>query len=73
MQQATEGPDYQYQRLYLPRGTDRRTAQSVLTAHAEYGHWELARLRLYPDGSRRVVLRRRIQRQSATIAVAAVR
>ncbi|MGI8682976.1 MAG: DUF5703 family protein [Mycobacteriales bacterium] len=65
--------DYEYHRLYLPRGTDRRTAQSVLTAHAEYGHWELARLRLYPDGSRRVVLRRRIQRQPATLAVAAAR
>lgn len=68
MRQGNEYPDYEYQRLYLPRGTDRRTAQSVLTAHAEYGHWELARLRLYPDGSRRVVLRRRIQRQPATLA-----
>ncbi len=60
-------PDYEYQRLYLPRGTDRRTAQAVLTAQAEYGHWELARLRLYPDGTRRVVLRRRILRQPATV------
>ncbi len=57
-------PDYEYSRLYLPRGTDRRTAQLVLTAHAEYGHWELARLRLFPDGSRRVILRRRILRQA---------
>lgn len=61
-------PDYEYQRLHLPRGTDRRTAQAVLTARAEYGHWELARLRLYPDGSRRVVLRRRILRQPATVS-----
>ncbi len=49
----------QYQRLYLPPGTTRRTAQTVLTLHAEYGEWELDRLRLFPDGSRRVVLRRR--------------
>nr|WP_268904125.1 DUF5703 family protein [Candidatus Frankia alpina] len=27
--------------------------------HAEFGDWELERLRLFPDGSRRVVLRRR--------------
>ncbi len=54
--------EYEYQRLYLPRGTDRQTAVSVLTARAEYGRWELARLRLYPDGSRRIVLRRRILR-----------
>ena len=30
----------------------------MLTMHAEYGGWELDRLRLYPDGTRRVVLRR---------------
>jgi hypothetical protein len=51
--------DLEYQRLYLPPGTDRRTAQTVLTLHAEYGDWELERLRLLPDGSRRAVLRRR--------------
>jgi hypothetical protein len=49
----------EYQRLYLPPGTDRRTAQQVLTMHAMFGDWELDRLRLFPDGSRRVVLRRR--------------
>jgi hypothetical protein len=49
----------QYQRLYLPPGTTRRAAQTVLTLHAEFGDWELDRLRLYPDGSRRVVLRRK--------------
>jgi hypothetical protein len=32
----------------------------LLTEHAEYGGWELARLRRYPDGTRRVWLRRRI-------------
>jgi Family of unknown function (DUF5703) len=51
--------DLEYQRLYLPPGTSRRTAQTVLTLHAEFGEWELERLRLLPDGSRRAVLRRR--------------
>ncbi|MDT3444727.1 MULTISPECIES: DUF5703 family protein [Pseudofrankia] len=51
--------ELEYQRLYLPPWTDRRTAQTVLTMHAEFGGWELERLRLLPDGSRRVVLRRR--------------
>lgn len=50
--------DLVYQNLYMPRGTSRRLAQTMLTMHAEYGGWELDRLRLYPDGSRRVVLRR---------------
>ncbi len=54
--------EYEYQQLYLPRGTSRGAARRVLTDHAEYGHWELARLRLYPDGSRRVWLRRRVIR-----------
>lgn len=58
--------EYEYQHIYLPRGTSRSAARQVLTDHAEYGHWELANLRLYPDGSRRVLLRRRIIRQVRT-------
>ncbi|WP_131766871.1 DUF5703 family protein [Candidatus Protofrankia californiensis] len=50
--------DVEYQRLYLPPGTDRLQALAVLTLHAEFGDWELERLLLFPDGSRRVVLRR---------------
>jgi hypothetical protein len=52
----------EYQRLYLPPGTTRRVATEVLTLHAHYGEWELDRLRLFPDGSRRVILRRRRRR-----------
>lgn len=59
--------EWEYQRLYLPRGTSRPAAQRLLTERAEYGHWELDRLRLYPDGSRRVVLRRKIMRVRATL------
>ncbi len=59
--------DWEYQRVDLPRGTDRSTAQRLLTDAAEHGHWELARLRLYPDGRRRVVLRRRILRVRSTL------
>ena len=54
--------EYEYQQLYLPRGTSRNAARRLLTDHAEYGHWELARLRLYADGSRRVWLRRRVMK-----------
>ena len=55
--------DWEYQHLYLPRGTSRGAARRLLTDHAEYGHWELDRLTLRRDGSRRVRLRRRIIRQ----------
>ena len=54
--------EWEYQHLFLPRGTSRSAARRLLTDHAEYGHWELARLRLLPDGSRRVVLRRKVIR-----------
>jgi hypothetical protein len=50
--------DLIYQTLTMPRGTSRRLAQTMLTMHAEYGGWELDRHRIYPDGTRRVVLRR---------------
>lgn len=59
--------EWEYQRLDLPRGTSRGVALRVLTDAAEYGHWELDRLRLYPDGRRRVVLRRRILRVRSTL------
>jgi hypothetical protein len=60
--------EYEYKRMDLPRGTTRNVARRLLTDAAEYGHWELDRLRLYPDGRRRVVLRRRIMRVRSTLA-----
>lgn len=50
----------------MPRGTTRDDARTVLTEFAEYGHWELSRLRLYPDGRRRVWLRRRVMKVART-------
>lgn len=51
----------------LPRGLSRRAAQRVLTDAAEYGEWELDRLRVFPDGHRTVVLRRKILRVRSTL------
>jgi Family of unknown function (DUF5703) len=56
--------EYSYLVLYLPRGRD--AARRILTDYAEYGHWELARMRLNPDGSRKATLRRQIIRQVRT-------
>jgi hypothetical protein len=58
--------EWEYQQIFLPRGTSRGDARRLLTDHAEYGHWELDRLRLFADGSRWVVLRRRIIRAVRT-------
>ena len=58
--------EWEFRHLWLPRGTSRGAATRLLTDEAEYGHWELARLRLHADGSRRVVLRRRVIRAIRT-------
>jgi len=52
--------DFEYQRLSLPRGTTREHARTVLSVAAQYGGWELARYRLWPDGRRQVEVRRRL-------------
>jgi hypothetical protein len=52
--------DYEYVPLRLPSNVDRVTANAQLTIQAEFGGWELARVRLYADGTRQVVLRRRV-------------
>ena len=57
------GMEYEYRTLQLPRETSRNAALRLLTEYAEYGHWELDRLRLLPDGTRHVKLRRNIIRQ----------
>lgn len=62
----TTAAEYEFRRLVLPRGTTRRAARTLLTEHAEREHWELDRLRLLPDGTRKVVLRRRIIRAVRT-------
>lgn len=56
--------EYSYLVLYIPRSTTRDAARRLLTDHAEYGHWELSRLRMFPDGSRKATLRRMIIRQT---------
>ena len=59
--------DYAYLVVYLPREMSRDAARRILTDHAEYGEWELSRLRRYADGSRKVTLRRRIIRAVRTL------
>jgi hypothetical protein len=54
--------EYEFRHLALPRGTSRGAARRMLTEYAEYGRWELSRVRVFPDGRRTVVLRRRILR-----------
>ncbi|MUL49659.1 dihydroorotate dehydrogenase [Mycobacterium sp. CBMA293] len=51
--------DYEWIPLRLPPDVTRVSATMRLSIEAEYRGWELTRVRLYTDGSRRVLLRRR--------------
>ncbi len=54
--------EYEYRLLVMPRGASRAEVRRVLTEHAEYGRWELARVIVMMNGSRRIWLRRKIIR-----------
>lgn len=60
-------PQYEVKVLTLPRTTSRGDVRRLLTEEAEYGKWELARLRLYVGGYRKIWLRRRIIRVQSTL------
>jgi hypothetical protein len=66
VQQRTPMLEYSYRVVYLPRSTSRDAARRILTDHAEHGDWELTRLRLFADGSRKATLRRQIIRAVRT-------
>lgn len=51
--------DYEWAPLRLPPDVTRVSASTRLSIEAEYRGWELTRVRLYTDGSRRVLLRRK--------------
>ncbi|MCW2846789.1 MAG: hypothetical protein JWR90_763 [Marmoricola sp.] len=57
------GVEYEFDRLVIPPEHSRNAVTRMLVELAEQGGWELDRLRLGPDGTRRVQLRRRIIRQ----------
>lgn len=50
--------EYEWAPLRLPPDVTRISASIRLSIEAEYRGWELTRVRLYTDGSRRVLLRR---------------
>jgi hypothetical protein len=55
--------EWEYERLTIPRDLPRSFVTRMLVDRAEHGGWELDRVRVAPDGTRRVVLRRKIIRQ----------
>ncbi|MEZ5094923.1 MAG: DUF5703 family protein [Nocardioides sp.] len=62
--------EWEFCRLTIPRDLSRSVVTTLLVERAEHGGWELDRVRITPDGTRRVVLRRRIIRQTRPAAPA---
>lgn len=60
------GVEYEFERLTISRDFSRGAVTRMLVDRAEHGGWELDRLRLSPDGTRRIVLRRKIIRARST-------
>jgi hypothetical protein len=58
--------EYEWIPLRLPPEVTRLSASTRLSIEAEYRGWELTRVRLYTDGSRRVLLRRKKSRLHGT-------
>jgi hypothetical protein len=57
------GVEYEFDKLVIPREQSRNSVTRLLVDRAEHGGWELDRVRIAADGTRRVVLRRKIIRQ----------
>lgn len=55
----TTSDEFDYQPLRIDARVSRSAAATMLAIRAEFSGWELARVLRFPDGSRRVWLRRR--------------
>jgi hypothetical protein len=64
---SSRGVEYEVERVRLGHSVSRSAIRQLLADHAEYGGWELTRLRRYRDGSRDVWIRRRIIRVPLTV------
>ena len=60
------GVEWEFKSVTFSRDFSRSIVTKVLVDRAEHGGWELDRVRIGPDGVRRVILRRRIIRAVRT-------
>ena len=61
------GVEWQFEQVVLSRDLSKSAVTRFLVEQADTGGWELDRVRIRVDGTRRVQLRRKIIRQRATI------
>lgn len=58
--------EWQFEKVTFSRDYPRNVVTRLLVERAEHGGWELVRVRISPDGTRRVILRRKIIRAVRT-------
>lgn len=59
---------WEYRTVTISRTLNRGDYRRALTEEAERGQWELRRVLVFPDGTRRVTLRRRAVPVEVTLA-----
>ncbi len=60
------GVEWEFDKVTFSREFPRTVVTKLLVERAEHGGWELDRVRIAADGTRRVILRRRIIRAVRT-------
>jgi hypothetical protein len=60
------GVEWEFEQVTFDREFSRNMVTKLLVERAEHGGWELDRVKIGPDGKRRVVLRRKIIRAVRT-------
>jgi len=68
---APRGVEWEFEKLTIARDFSRHFVTRMLVERAEHGGWELDRVRVSPDGTRRVILRRKIIRMRPTLTAPA--
>lgn len=64
--QLARAAEWEYRSVRYERDLSRSAVTRLLVEQAELGGWELARTRIAPDGTRSVVLRRKVIRAVRT-------
>jgi Family of unknown function (DUF5703) len=64
---TSRGVEWEFEKLTIARDFSRHVVTTMLVERAEHGGWELDHVRVAPDGTRRVVLRRKIIRMRPTL------
>ena len=61
IERVSAAGEYEYAPLRIPVGTSRSAAAQLMSMQSDTGGWELARLQLHADGSRKIIMRRRMR------------